>query len=134
MKDMIVGEFKEVAIERKDYPPEKVKQILGSETLHQPMYNRDMADLLAAALFVEAPEHHIFNMPCERSYTDDEMLAVLGRVCPDVPIHMDPIPDYIPRGPVLDGTRARLELGFSPRYTLEEGVREMVGQFRDRAV
>jgi ketol-acid reductoisomerase len=33
MKDMIVGEFKEVAIERKDYPPEKVKQILANETV-----------------------------------------------------------------------------------------------------
>jgi ketol-acid reductoisomerase len=33
MKDMIVGEFKEVAIERADYPPAKVKQILASETV-----------------------------------------------------------------------------------------------------
>ncbi len=33
MKDMIVNEFKEVAIERSDYPPEKVKQILGNETV-----------------------------------------------------------------------------------------------------
>lgn len=33
MKDMIVNEFKEVAIERSDYPPEKVKQILGGETV-----------------------------------------------------------------------------------------------------
>jgi ketol-acid reductoisomerase len=33
MKDMIVGEYKEVAIERADYPPEKVKQILGGETV-----------------------------------------------------------------------------------------------------
>ncbi|QEL18467.1 ketol-acid reductoisomerase [Limnoglobus roseus] len=33
MKDMIVNEFKEVAIERSDYPPEKVKQILANETV-----------------------------------------------------------------------------------------------------
>jgi ketol-acid reductoisomerase len=33
MKDMIVDDFKEVAIERGDYPPEKVKQILGGETV-----------------------------------------------------------------------------------------------------
>lgn len=33
MKDMIVNEFKEVAIERGDYPPEKVKTILGGETV-----------------------------------------------------------------------------------------------------
>lgn len=33
MKDMIVNEFREVAIERSDYPPEKVKQILGGETV-----------------------------------------------------------------------------------------------------
>ncbi len=33
MKDMIVGDIKEVAIERSDYPPEKVKQILKDETV-----------------------------------------------------------------------------------------------------
>ncbi len=33
MRDMIVGNIKEVAIERADYPPEKVKQILGNETV-----------------------------------------------------------------------------------------------------
>ncbi len=33
MRDMIVGDTKEVAIERADYPPEKVKQILKDETV-----------------------------------------------------------------------------------------------------
>ena len=33
MRDMIVGDTKEVAIERADYPPEKVKQILRDETV-----------------------------------------------------------------------------------------------------
>lgn len=33
MKEMKVGQFTETAIERSDYPPEKVKQILGSETV-----------------------------------------------------------------------------------------------------
>lgn len=106
---------------------------LGSETLHQPMYNRDMAALLVDALFVERPTHHLFNMPSERSYSNDELVTVLRGVCPEAQIHIDPIPDYIPKVPVMNGSRARDELGFTPRYSLEDGVREMVALFRKAA-
>jgi ketol-acid reductoisomerase len=33
MKEMKVGEFSEIAIERSDYPPAKVRQVLGGETV-----------------------------------------------------------------------------------------------------
>lgn len=33
MREMKVGNFAEVAIERSDYPPEKVRQVLGNETV-----------------------------------------------------------------------------------------------------
>ncbi len=104
--------------------------VLGSHTLHQALYNRDMAELLVAALFAHTPEHHLFHAPVERNYDDDELLTVLRRVCPDAQVHIDPIPEYIPRVPVMDGTRLTRELGFTPRFSLEEGVREMVAQFR----
>ena len=35
--------------------------VLATTTLHQAMYNRDMAGLLIAAMFGEKQVHHIFN-------------------------------------------------------------------------
>ena len=104
--------------------------VLGSLTLHQPMFNRDMADLLIAALFAEKQEQHIFNTPVERNYSNDEMLEVLYRVCPGAQLHVEPLPHYVPKVPLMDGARARQAFDFTPRYTLEEGVREMVEVFR----
>ena len=66
----------------------------------------------------------------ERDYGNDEMIEVLRRVCPDVAIHLEPAPSYVPRVPVMDGARARREIAFTPRYSLEDGVREMVDHFR----
>jgi UDP-glucose 4-epimerase len=104
--------------------------VLSSATLHQAMYNRDMAAFLVAALLGPRPKHHLFNTPVERDYSDTEVLTVLRKVCPGVDIHMDPIPDYIPKVPIMDGSRALNEIAFKPRYTLEDGVREMVTLFR----
>lgn len=108
--------------------------ILASPSgLHQPMYNRDMADLLIAAMLGPKPEHGIFNVPAERDYSDEEILAIVRRVCPDAVVHTEPVPAYIPAVPMVDGSRARREIAFTPRYTLEDGVREMVEFFRKEA-
>ncbi len=106
--------------------------VLATMTLHQAMYNKDMASFLIAALFGPKPEHHLFNTPVERDYTNDEMMALLRRVCPEAQIHLDPIPAYVPKVPVMDGMRARREIDFTPRYSLEDGVREMVEFFRSQ--
>ena len=107
--------------------------MLGSRTLHQAMYNRDMADLLVTALFGPRPEHHLFNAPVERNYTDEAVLAAMRRVVPDARIHAEVPPAFVPKVPVMDGGRARAELGFVPRITLADGVREMVAAYRAEA-
>ncbi|WP_066969501.1 NAD-dependent epimerase/dehydratase family protein [Rhizorhabdus dicambivorans] len=105
--------------------------IMGSPSgLHQPMYNRDMAGLLIEAMLGPKPEHGIFNVPAERDYSDEDVLAILRRVCPGAVVHTDPVPAYIPAIPMVDGRRARREIAYTPRYTLEDGIREMVEAFR----
>ena len=49
---------------------------------------------------------------------------------PGVAVHTDPVPAFIPAIPLVDGSRAQREIAFTPRYTLEDGVREMVDFFR----
>ena len=105
--------------------------IMGSPSrLHQPMYNKDMAGLLIAAMLGERPEHCIFNVPAERDYRDEDVLSVVRRVCPGARVHTAPVPPYVPATPLVDGSRARREIAFTPRYSLEDGIREMVEAFR----
>lgn len=98
--------------------------------LHQPMYNRDMAGLLIEAMLGPKTEHAIFNVPAEHDYSDAEILEIVRRLCPGVAVHTDPVPAYIPAVPLVDGGRARREIAYTPRYRLEDGIREMVDAFR----
>ncbi|MFE2179223.1 NAD-dependent epimerase/dehydratase family protein [Streptomyces sp. NPDC059455] len=109
---------------------EKSTELLGSSTLHQPIYNKDMAQLLVQALFVDRPEHHLFNVPTLKAYTNEELEAELSAAFPDADVRVAPAPDYIPKVPAVDGSRAQRELGFTPRYSLVDGVRELVDLFR----
>ncbi|WP_242128702.1 NAD(P)-dependent oxidoreductase [Sphingobium sp. Sx8-8] len=101
--------------------------------LHQPMYNRDMAGLLVEAMLGPTPPHGIYNAPAERSYSDTEIVDIVSRVFPSVQVHTDPLPDFIPQVPLVDGSRARREIAYTPRYTLEDGIREMGETFRFEA-
>jgi nucleoside-diphosphate-sugar epimerase len=98
--------------------------------LHQPMYNRDMAGLLIGAMLGPKLAHGIFNVPAESDYSDADVVEIFHRVCPGVAVHTDPVPDFIPAIPLVDGALARREIAFTSRYTLEDGVREMVDAFR----
>ncbi len=107
--------------------------LLGAKTLHQPMYNRDMAKLLVGALFGEAAQRAVFNVPVDRNYTDDELVAALRRLSPGSDITVSPLPDYIPKVPVVDGSAAREHFRFQADFTLEAAVAEMIEVFRAQA-
>lgn len=105
--------------------------IMGSPSrLHQPMYNKDMAGLLISALLGERPEHCIFNVPAERDYGDEDVLAIVRTLCPEAQVHAAPVPSYIPAVPLVDGARAIREIAYAPKYTLEDGIGEMIDAFR----
>ncbi|GAA4554500.1 NAD(P)-dependent oxidoreductase [Pseudonocardia xishanensis] len=93
---------------------------------HSPIYNRDMAAMFVAGTLAPRTEHHLFNTPVEATYTGEEIAALLRKIRSDADVRVEPFPDYATPAPVMDGSRARAELGFTPRYTLEEGLREML--------
>lgn len=95
----------------------------------QPIYNRDMAALFIAAAFAEPQPYEVFNTPVLRSYTAAEMCDVLRSLRPGADIEPEPYPAMIPAPPIGDGSRAREVLGFEPRFTLEEGLGEMLESF-----
>lgn len=104
-------------------------ELMGSRTLHQPMYHKDMARLMITALFAPKPEHRIFNAAA-KTYSDEELVAALHRVQPNAEISVLPAPDFMPPVGVMDGARAKKELGFTPEYSLEDGAREMIELFK----
>lgn len=109
-------------------------RLVGTATLHQPLYNVDMAELLVSALFVGRPKHHLFNVPTLRTYTNDQLRAELIEIFPNADVAVVAPPAYVPKLPAIDGSRALHELGFKPSHSLGDGVRKLAEEFGRAAV
>ena len=83
------------------------------------MYGADAAEAWWLALTVKDPPHRVFNMFSERRPFGD-MTAHLRKVMPEAQITVSNEP--VDLFPLMDNTRLKTELGFAPRYTLEEGL------------
>lgn len=99
-------------------------------------YARDTAQGVCLAYRARAPRHTAYNVASGRSYTLAEVVDTLLRVVPDAKIYLapgrwegDPFQALNLRGP-LDITRAQEDLGYTARYTLEDGLREYVAWWR----
>jgi UDP-glucose 4-epimerase len=98
----------------------------------QPIYNRDYARFIAAALSVETSlSSHIYNTPVERNYTWNEITEVIQDVVPGADFEARPRPPMYARTPVMDAALAEREIGFVPKYSLRDGIAEMVEHYRE---
>jgi UDP-glucose 4-epimerase len=95
-------------------------------------YAADTAAGVALAYLAKAPRHDVYNIACGQSYVLTEVVDALRRVAPDTRVTVgagqwdsDPFQALNLRGP-LDITRARTDLGFEPRYTIEDGLRAYI--------
>lgn len=87
-------------------------------------YVRDIAQAARLAFHASQLKERVFNISCGIAYTVSEVLEVVCRYSPIKPkIDIGPGMAF-ERGAPLDITRARSELGFEPRYFIEEGVKE----------
>jgi nucleoside-diphosphate-sugar epimerase len=72
----------------------------------------------------ENPAHRTMNIAAEKPVSFSEMVR-LARACSHTPTDVDLGPGKLfPRGETLDISLAREELGFSPLYSVEQGIRE----------
>ena len=94
------------------------------------MYAADAAEAWYLALMVRDPAHRVFNMCSERRRFGDAS-AHMRRLLPDAQISVSTEP--VPLFPLMDNTRLRTELGFGPRYSLEEGLAHYVDLVRRQA-
>jgi UDP-glucose 4-epimerase len=102
----------------------------GTQASHL-IYVKDAAAALVAALDARAPQHRVFNVSLERTYTRREIAVVVAGFVPGARIDVGPGTwPYVDQQAALDLTRTRTELGFAPAYTLESGLAEYVDWLR----
>jgi UDP-glucose 4-epimerase len=92
---------------------------------------KDMAATFVAGILGPRTEHMIFNAPTAEVHTVAQAVQVLRDLVPDADISIDQrVGRTVDEFPIVDGTRARTELGVTPRYSLAEGFAEMISHFR----
>ncbi len=102
----------------------------GAEQKDDYIYHRDVANGIVLACFAENLEHRTFNVGTGKGETLQHMIEILNKIFGEVPIKIGP--GLNPLGSknlaysVFNIDRARRELGFSPKYDLEAGVRDYI--------
>jgi UDP-glucose 4-epimerase len=101
-----------------------------AETRLQPIHNADMAAFIVLALFSATARPITYNTPVEAVWTAAEFVRLLARLCPAASVGFGEPARSAGLAPVMDGARARAEIGFEPRISLEEGMRRMINAYR----
>jgi UDP-glucose 4-epimerase len=94
------------------------------------LYTRDVASAIVSAALAPAPTDRIFNIGSGRPTTLGEFATVVRELFPGSDIEVGQGLDYWEMGKqyysVLDVSRAREQLGFTPKFSLKEGVLDYV--------
>jgi UDP-glucose 4-epimerase len=88
----------------------------------------DSCDALTYALTRPGLKGEIYNVIGENA-SMNRITSVIGKEVPDMRVTITPTPNLNQVSYELDGSKIE-RAGFHPRYTLEEGVKEIVDRFR----
>ena len=102
----------------------------GADQKNDFIYGRDVGNGIALACITEGVKHRLFNIGSGKASTLLDFAHAVKKVYPKAEIEIGPGLDYLNMGfnfySVYDISRAKEELGFSPQYDLERGVRDYV--------
>ena len=110
--------------------PLKIPQ--GADQKDDFTYHRDIANGIVLACFAENLEHNVFNIGTGKGETLQHMIEIVNGIFGEVPITIGPGLDFLERPAkdlrysVFNIDRARNELGYSPQYDLEAGVKDYI--------
>jgi UDP-glucose 4-epimerase len=90
----------------------------------------DSAEAFWCALTADELPHHVYNLRAEQRPVGD-MTACMRRLLPQASISVSTEP--LQQLQLMDNTRLVSELGFEPRYPLEAGIEQYIGEVRDGA-
>jgi nucleoside-diphosphate-sugar epimerase len=110
---------------------EAIDQPVGADLPIDVTYVRDLAQGIRLALTVRPLQSRIFNITGGVLRRRGEVAEIARRLVPGSELRLGPgfSPTSHLRGP-SDLTRARAELGYAPRYTLEAGMEDWLGWLR----
>jgi nucleoside-diphosphate-sugar epimerase len=110
---------------------EAVEQPVGADLPIDATYVKDLAQGIVLAMTVRPIEHRIFNITGGVLRRRGEVAEIVRQLVPGARISLGPgiPPTAHLRGP-SDLTRARTELGYAPRYTLEAGLADWLAHER----
>lgn len=102
----------------------------GADQKDDFIYNKDSANGIVLACTMEGLAHQVFNIGSGIGSTLLDFAGAVKKVYPKADIEIGPGLDFFRIGfnvySVYDISRAKEELGFSPQYNLERGVRDYV--------
>jgi len=106
----------------------------GGDEKDDMMYVKDCANAIVLACFAKNVKHHIFNIGTGGAYTLHDFANSIKRIFPESSFDIGPGFDYmnIPGTYlVMDFSRAKEELGYTPKFSLDEGVEDYVKSMRE---
>jgi nucleoside-diphosphate-sugar epimerase len=100
------------------------------------LYVKDIARAIGAIHLAPKPEHTIYNVGAGEVVTNGQVLAAVQKAVPGFSVDLAPRDENteMPLGMVVDTTRLREEFGFTPRYSLDEGIAEYVDWLRSNPI
>lgn len=97
----------------------------GGDHINDMVYNRDVANGIALACFVENPKHRIFHLGTGKIENIRHIVEIVNNIFGKELIEIGP--GLGTENPcIFDISRAQQELGYSPQYSLEEGVKDYI--------
>lgn len=104
----------------------------GGDQTNDIAYHKDIADGIVQACFAENVEHRIFHLGTGKGETLRHLVESLNKIFGEVPIEVGPgLVEISSQAPfIFNIDRARRELGYSPQYDLEAGVRDYIEEMR----
>jgi nucleoside-diphosphate-sugar epimerase len=92
------------------------------------LYIKDAINSLLLVRKVEDPKERIFNIGGS-THAVHEVVDIVRNIVPDVDIQLE-AKRIFPWPPSYDCTKARLELGYKPSFTIERGIKDFVEETR----
>lgn len=89
------------------------------------IYAKDLANGIALAVHTAPLPHQIYNLGSGALTTLEDVERALGKLFPGITMSRGKL---TPARPRMDIERARSELGFSPEYKLEAGLRDYIAE------
>lgn len=109
----------------------KPSRIVAGDEKVQWLYLKDMANAILLASSCERPKHRVFNISSEEYYSIKEVADIIRKLIPSANINFVSSKREFPyTSRRIDYKASREELGYTPQYTMESGLKDYVEWIR----